>query len=84
MHLHWYNPTTRTTENAPTPAFDAQAIEMLSGHPDSDEFIEEYRRRREACGIAEALELTGDTFRLIHQEENPPEQKLGAYRIPRT
>ena len=26
------------------PMSDAQAIELLSGHPDSDEFIEEYRR----------------------------------------
>ena len=25
---------------------DAQAIELLSGHPGSDEFIEEYRRWR--------------------------------------
>jgi hypothetical protein len=57
---------------------------MLSGHPDSDEFIEEYRKRREVYGIAEALELTGDTFRMTHQEENPPKQKLGGYRIPRT
>jgi hypothetical protein len=84
MCLHWYNPKTKTMENAPTPSFDAQAVEMLSGHPDSDEFIEEYRKRREVYGIAEALELTGDTFRMTHQEENPPEQKLGGYRIPRT
>jgi hypothetical protein len=41
--MHWYNPTTRTEEDVPAPMSDAQAIEMLSGHPDSDWFIEEYQ-----------------------------------------
>ena len=41
--MHWYNPKTRMNEEVPAPMSDAQAIELLSGHPDSDEFIEEYR-----------------------------------------
>jgi len=44
-----YNPT-RHDEDVPTPLNDARAIEMLSGHPDSEEFIEEYRRRRKTQG----------------------------------
>jgi hypothetical protein len=68
--LYWYNPTTRMMEeDALTPLVDAQAIDMLSGHPDSDEFIEEYRRWRQSYGIVEALQRTGDTFRMRHREE---------------
>jgi hypothetical protein len=71
--MYWYNPTTRTIEeDAPSPLVDAQAIEMLSGHPDSDEFIEEYRVWRRSCGVVEALQRTGDTLRtirMIHREE---------------
>jgi len=44
--MHWYNPKTRLNEEVPASMSDAQAIELLSGHPDSDEFIEEYRRWR--------------------------------------
>ena len=42
--MHWYNPVTKQEEDVPAPMSYAQAIEMLSGHPDSDRFIEEYRR----------------------------------------
>ena len=44
--MHWYNPKSRTQEDVPVPMSEAQAIEMLSGHPRSDRFIEEYRRLR--------------------------------------
>jgi hypothetical protein len=44
--MHWYNPKSRLNEEVPAPMSDAQAIELLSGDPDSDEFIEEYRRWR--------------------------------------
>ncbi len=43
--MHWYNPVTKEEEDVPAPMNDEQAIGMLSGHPDSDRFIEEYRRR---------------------------------------
>jgi hypothetical protein len=62
--MYWYNPKTRTMEDVPAPLVDAQAIEMLSGHPDSDEFIEVYRRWRAPYGIVEALQRTGDEFRM--------------------
>jgi hypothetical protein len=68
--MYWYNPTTRMIEEGvPAPVVDAQAIEMLSGHPDSGEFIEEYRFWRQSCGIVAALQRTGDTFRMKHREE---------------
>jgi hypothetical protein len=70
--MRWYNPTRRVEEEALAPMSDAQAIEMLSGHPDSDEFIEEYRqwraRRPDAVG---ALILTGETFYMKHRRGHP-------------
>ena len=44
--MRWHNPVRRVVEEVPAPMSDAQAIELLSGHPGSDEFIEEYRRWR--------------------------------------
>jgi hypothetical protein len=49
---------------------DAQAIELLSGHPDSDEFIEEYRRwRATQPDVVRALILTGGAFYEEHQRD---------------
>jgi hypothetical protein len=58
----------RVMEYVPAPLVDAQAIAMLSGHPDSDEFIEVYRTWRTSYGIVEALQRTGDEFRMRHRE----------------
>jgi hypothetical protein len=61
--MHWYNPKSRLNEEVPAPMSDAQAIELLSGHPDSDEFIEEYRRwRAREPDVVEALIRTGLAF----------------------
>jgi hypothetical protein len=61
--MHWYNPVTKEEEDLPTPMLDAQAIEMLSGHPDSYRFIEEYRRlSARHPDIIDALTLTEETF----------------------
>ena len=69
--MYWYNPTTRHDEDVPTPPNDARAIEMLSGHPDSEEFIEEYRRRRKTHGIEKAMIITGEAFfRNHHPADN--------------
>ena len=52
---------------------DAQAIELLRGHPDSDEFIEEYRRwRATQPDVVRALILTGRAFYVEHQRGQPP------------
>lgn len=64
--MHWYNPTTGVEEDVPVPQEETQAIGMLSWHPNSDEFVEEYKRQRQSCGIVEALVLTGETFSQEH------------------
>jgi uncharacterized short protein YbdD (DUF466 family) len=52
---------------------DAQAIEMLSGHLDSDRFIEVYRQMRSRHpDLVQALILTGETFYMAHRRGQPP------------
>jgi surfactin synthase thioesterase subunit len=71
--MRWYNPTRRAEEEVPAPMSDAQAIEMLSGHSDSDVFIEEYRRwRATQTDVVRALILTGGAFYMEHQKGLPP------------
>ena len=70
--IRWYNPKSRTEEEVLAPLSEAQAIEMLSGHPNSDEFIEEYRRKRITSGIVEALTSTGEFFYWEELRSNPP------------
>jgi hypothetical protein len=70
--IRWYNPVRRVEEEVPTPMSDAQAIELLSGHPDSDEFIEEYRRwRATQPDVVEALIRTGLAFHWGHGRGQP-------------
>ncbi len=67
--MYWYNPTIDTSERVEAPATDEQAIRMLSGTPDSAEFIKEYRRlRRSNSPIEQALILVGHEFRLRQPE----------------
>ena len=72
LEMYWYNPTTRSMEHARHPRSDAQATEMLSGHPDSDEFIEVYRGWRSTEGVRPALLYTGKHFEEIHAGRTPP------------
>jgi uncharacterized short protein YbdD (DUF466 family) len=66
--MHWYDPLTKQEEDVPAPMSYAQAIEMLSGHPDSDRFIEEYRRLSATHpDTIDALTLTGETFYREHR-----------------
>jgi hypothetical protein len=70
--VYWYNPKTRKMEDVPIPKTDAEALEMLDGHPNSVEFIAEYRGLRTMHhSIAEPLQCTGDTFQMVHREEPP-------------
>jgi len=71
--MRWYNPLRRAEEEVPAPMSDTQAIELLSGHPDSDEFIEEYRRwRATQTDVVRALILTGGAFYMEHRRGQPP------------
>jgi hypothetical protein len=71
--MHWYNPTKRVEEDIPAPMSEAQAIGLLSWHPKSDEFIEEYRMQRMSSDAVKALILTGETFYKEHRRERLPE-----------
>ena len=71
--MHWYNPVTKEEEDVPAPMNDEQAIGMLSGHPDSGRFIEEYRRLSATHPVTvDALTLTGEMFYLEHRRGQPP------------
>jgi hypothetical protein len=71
--VRWYNPVRRVYEEVPAPISDAQAIELLSGHLDSEEFIEEYRRWRALQpDVVRALILTGEAFYVEHQGDQSP------------
>ena len=71
--MRWYNPVRRVEEEVPAPMSDPQAIELLSGHPDSDEFIEQYRRWRAThSDVVRALILTGGAFYIEHRRGQPP------------
>jgi hypothetical protein len=68
--MHWYNPTKMLEEDIPTPASEAQAIRLLSWHPNSKEFIEEYQKQRRATAdVVKALILTGETFYKEHRKK---------------
>jgi hypothetical protein len=71
--VYWYNPKKRKIEDIPAPLLDTQALGMLSDHPNSKEFIEEYRRTRTTNDIVEALIITGEVFHWEHLRERPSE-----------
>ena len=67
--MYWYNPTTRTSERVQAPSTDEQAVQMLSGTPDSAALIGEYLElRRSGSPIEQALVLVGHEFRLREPE----------------
>jgi hypothetical protein len=71
--MRWYNPLTMEEEEVSAPMSDAQAIEILSGHRDSDRFIEEYRIRREMqTDVVKALIFTGEMFYSEHRLGQTP------------
>ena len=67
--MYWYNPTTRTSERVEAPSTDDEALDMLSGVPESAELMQAYDRLREAdTPIERALVLVGHEFRLRQPE----------------
>jgi hypothetical protein len=71
--IRWYNPVRRVEEELPTSISEAQAIELLRGHPDSDRFIEVYRQlRNRNPEIVLALIFTGEEFYMEHRRGQPP------------
>jgi hypothetical protein len=63
--MHWYNPKSGQVETVPAPSTDEDALEMLSGHPDSGRFVESYVvLREEGLGVEQALVFVGHRFRM--------------------
>lgn len=68
--MHWYNPKTRSVEDAVAPRTDGEALDMLRGHMNSGVFMAEYDRLREDESMCpeQALLFVGHYFRLKHLE----------------
>jgi hypothetical protein len=74
--MHWYNPMTRSAEDVPAPTTDEEALEILSGDPNSGAFLEEYEKLRgEGMGVGQALIFVGHRFRLWHLRYQPIGQR---------
>ena len=75
--MHWYNPKVGKVEDVRAPSTDEEALEMLSGHPDSDAFVERYVvLREEGMSVEQALVFVGHRFRMFHLRH----QNLGRTR----
>jgi uncharacterized protein YoaH (UPF0181 family) len=65
--MHWYNPKVGKVEDVRAPSTDEEALEMLSGHPDSDRFVERYVvLREEGMSVEQALVFVGHRLRMFH------------------
>ncbi len=65
--MHWYNPKEVRVEDVRAPSTDEEALEMLSGHPDSGRFVERYVvLREEGLGVEQALVFVGHHLRMFH------------------
>jgi hypothetical protein len=70
--MHWYNPKTRGVENVPAPETDEEALETLSGDPNSWKFVEQYiMLREEGMGVEQALIFVGHHWRMFHLRFQP-------------
>jgi hypothetical protein len=70
--MHWYNPITRSVEDASVPSTDEEATKRLRGHLSSEAFLTVYDRlRAEGMAIEQALIFVGHHFRLRHLEYRP-------------
>lgn len=68
--MYWYNPTLRNSERIEAPRTDEEAIEMLTGDPDSATFVSEYARLRvSGMGVEQALIMVGHEGRIRHLVE---------------
>jgi hypothetical protein len=77
--MHWYNPKTGKVEDVRAPSTDEEALEMLSGHPDSGRLVESYVvLREEGLDVEQALLFVGHRLRLFR----PRHLNLGWARGP--
>jgi hypothetical protein len=70
--MHWYNPKTRGVENVPAPQTDKEALELLSGDPNTGAFVEQYAMlREEEMGVEQALIIVGHYWLMFHLRFQP-------------
>ena len=73
--IYWYSPKLRASERVAAPSTDAEAIQMLAGHPDSAAFVTEYAELRySGMEIETALTMVGHQIRLRRHEYPPVRQ----------
>ena len=64
--MRWYNPEAGKMEDVRAPSTDEEALEMLSGHPDSGRLVESYVvLREEGLDVEQALLFVGHRLRLF-------------------
>ena len=64
--MHWYNPGAGKVEEVGAPSTDEEALEMLSGHPDSGRLVERYVvLREEGLGVEQALVFVSHRLRMF-------------------
>jgi hypothetical protein len=79
--MHWYNPKEGKVEEVGAPSTDEEALEMLSGHPDSDGLVERYVvLREEGLGVEQALVFVGHSLRMHHPRHPNPGRAGGFQR----
>ena len=67
--MHWYNPKTRSVEDASAPSTDQEATKRLRGNISSEALLTvSDRLRAEGMAIEQALIFVGHHFRLRHLE----------------
>jgi hypothetical protein len=77
--MHRYNPGAGKVEEVGAPSTDEEALEMLSGHPDSGTLVERYVvLREEGLGVEQALVFVGHHLRMFR----PRHLNLGRAREP--
>ncbi len=77
--MRWYNLKEEKVEDVRAPSTDEEALEMLSGHPDSGRFVERYVvLREEGLGVEQALAFVGHSLRMF----GPRHPNLGRTREP--
>jgi hypothetical protein len=70
--MRWYNPKTRSVEDASVPSTDEEATKHLSGHLSSEVFLRVYDGlRAEGMALEQALIFVGHHCRLRHLEYRP-------------
>jgi hypothetical protein len=70
--MHWYNRKTRGVENVPAPRTDKEALELLSGDPNTGAFVEQYVMLREGgMGVEQALISVGHHWQMFHLRFQP-------------